>query len=260
MIPQARRAGGRALVAGLLVVLVACGRGTAAGGPTAELAGAPSASQEPSTSPEPDGPREPSGDPAGPPGPADTPEADGAGEDVERPPVEEAPDELLDAAPDAAPPPPDTGSYPVPEEIDVVYAQQVVDALDRLLGDAARIAAREQTLDQGFFDRMTAAYQTDELRTAVVPGWLDQADRGFPDLVPEPGDPRSTVLSLDRTDPGCVVLEVERDYNALYPEPQEPRRVHIALVAAPEGTDRGLNPTPWVIADEDVPPEEDPCA
>lgn len=245
---------GRAVVAGLLVMLVACGREAAEGGPTAELAAAPSASPGPSTPPAPGGPQGSSPDPAVPPA------SDETGEDAERPPVEEAPEELLEAAPDAAPPPPDAGDYPVPAEIDVAYAQQVVDALDAVLGEAARIAAREQTLDQGFFDRMTAAYETGELRTAVVPGWLDQADRGFPDLVAEPGDPRSTVLALDRSDPGCLVLQVERDYNALYPDPEEPRRVLIALVAAPEGTDRGLNPTPWVIADEDVPPEEDPCA
>lgn len=276
-----RRGGHRAalgLPAAVLVALLAALAGGCAGaeraGPTARVAA--------------DGPGAPSEEPAGPaaePAGATGREPPPAPEVALEPPAEPAPEPLSEADADQGPAPdpmaepadeaaPDPGGAmagPAPEEprgrpeyeapavIDTAYAALVLETLDATHGQAARLAAEERTLSSTFIRHLAAVYEADELNRAVLPGWLDQANRDFPDLREDPGDPVTTVRAVTRADPGCVVVEAVRDYNAFYRVPQEPQVAQVALVPAPPGLDDALNPTPYVIAHDDA-PVEDPCA
>lgn len=253
-----------------MVALAACGGAPAADAPTAQLGVAPGRADTGASGDEGPSAEDPVAED---PPPADQPEGEAGREaSAEGGEVREAPREMVEAgeaardpggpagAPPPPPPPPDPAEFAVPEEIDVAYAQRVIDALYRVVGDAARAAATSGTLDQGFFGPMTAVYDREELSGTVLPGWIDQADADFPDLADEPGDPVTTVLAIERDDLGCLVLEAERDYNALYREPGELERVRLVLRPVPEGTPADANPTPWIIARAGAQPEEDPCA
>lgn len=171
-----------------------------------------------------------------------------------------------DGSDDTLPPRPsstDTSlpDYSVPEVIDAAYVEKVMAALDRVYGDAIRTLARERRITQEFLERLVAIYTPDEFKLAQDI-WVRDAAGGLEGLLANPGDPRTTVTRLVRSDHDCVVAGVDRTFEATRSRPDKPTPPrYIALI--PKKSELPLNPTPWLISfdgfkDDGSEPKE-PC-
>ena len=157
-----------------------------------------------------------------------------------------------------------TVDYSVPKVIDAPYITKVMTALDHVLGDDIRLVAQRRNVDVEFLGRLRAIYGDRELQN-LRDLWTKAVAEGLRTLAVMPGDPKTTVQSLLRADPSCVVAAVDRDFSPTQttPRAQTPQR-YIGFVPKPAGRDpAGINPTPWVmsfdgfITDGSVPRE--PC-
>src|SRR5438874_4645827 len=98
---------------------------------------------------------------------------------------------------------PTTVDYSIPPVIDAPYVTKVMQALDHLYGDAARIMARNRSVNEEFTKHLAALY-TDRFFRLARDAWTKDLAEGLPTLAPRPGDPRTTVDELLRADPNCV--------------------------------------------------------
>ncbi|HEX2289061.1 MAG TPA: hypothetical protein VHH53_02435, partial [Pseudonocardiaceae bacterium] len=108
--------------------------------------------------------------------------------------------------------------YSVPPVIDVAYVERVMEALDRVYGDAIRTLARERKITQEFLERLAAIYGEGQFdRTQAI--WVRDVASGLSGLAPTPGDPRTVIQEVMRGEPSCVVLRVDRDFSATHAGP-----------------------------------------
>ena len=86
----------------------------------------------------------------------------------------------------------------VPAVIDVAYVQRVMDALDRVLGDAIRalVAAREPNRE--FYDRLRAVYGDPEFARKEE-AFGRTAARGLATIRVDPGNPQTQVTRVIST-------------------------------------------------------------
>jgi hypothetical protein len=147
----------------------------------------------------------------------------------------------------------DPSAYDVPATIDQAYVQRVVSAYDHVLGDAIRALKRDGGLSDDFLKHLLAIYTEQEFE-AQQRGWrsaLAQGDLGKrPDV---PGNPVTSVVTVNRADPKCITAQVSRDFRpTLRPDvtPSEsPQPDYVVLVRKHEGRDPlASNSTPWVMA------------
>lgn len=169
------------------------------------------------------------------------------------------------AAPSPAEPEPaaddETDEDVTVEGLTVEEVQAVIDELDALHGEAAREAVRAGELTDRFHELHRRAYAGRALARGEG-HWQEQADKGFPAFVDEPGDPTSQVVQVLSADEDCVLVLADRDFTPFLRDPAVPEafRYHVGL--EPLGDDDS-----WVITldthyrDGGEPSEEDnPCA
>jgi hypothetical protein len=136
--------------------------------------------------------------------------------------------------------------YSVPAVIDVAYVEKVMAALDHVYGDGIRALARERTITQEFLEHLRAVYTPSEFEVAQDV-WVKDVAAGLQGLLPNPGDPRTTIARLIRNERSCVVAAVTRSFAATRSAPDKVTPPwYIALISKPD--ERPLNPTPWILA------------
>jgi hypothetical protein len=154
--------------------------------------------------------------------------------------------------------------YAIPAQIDAAYLNRVFEALERVIGDAARIIVTQQAYPPEAADRLYSVYTEDEFQDQTRI-WLDAISGGLRTFRSSPGDRLTTVKRIVSASRSCVFVEAIRDHSRTASEPVPPRSTYVAL--RPKALDRDraqLNPTPWIIsgegynADGSQPP--DPCA
>jgi len=144
-------------------------------------------------------------------------------------------------------------SYEVPEVIDQAYVQRVVNAYDKVLGDAIRILKRDGAITEDFLEHLLAIYTEDEFESQQR-GWLDALAGGdLEKRPPVPSDPITRIVRVARLDAKCITIEVDRDFRPTISSGQVPAESpepdYLVLVAKKDGRDpAALNPTPWVMA------------
>lgn len=159
---------------------------------------------------------------------------------------------------------PPVNSYAVPPHITAAYVQRVLDALDKVDGDATRLIVANRSLVPAAVYRLEAidadAWFTEETST-----WTDEITAGLKGYRTTPGNVQDTVKQVLYATPSCTWIETMSDYRAVAVRPSAPSVNYIQLVPAIPGRDTGgWNPTPWMIALEGynshglVP--SDPCA
>lgn len=157
-------------------------------------------------------------------------------------------------------------SFEVPATIDTAYVQKVMGALDHVEGNIARHVAEKRALDEDFGRFMVALYGGDSL-SLQQRLWESIASKSFERLLPDPGDPKTTVVRVLAARPDCLLIRADRDYGAAFSDfsPDGPPR-YVGLVPLP--ADRNLdgrNPTPWLItfdgsySDKHEPTTEEAC-
>ncbi len=144
-------------------------------------------------------------------------------------------------------------SYDVPDVIDQAYVQRVVSAYDKVLGDAIRVLKREGVITEEFLEFLVGVYSEPQFEFQQRL-WLEAVANGDlakrPDL---PGDPKTAVVRLVRTDRTCVIAQIHRDFSAtLLPgvtQEESPEDDYIVLVPLETGRNpRRVNPTPWALS------------
>jgi hypothetical protein len=144
-------------------------------------------------------------------------------------------------------------SYDVPAVIDLPYVKRVVSAYDHALGDAIRVLVRDQGLSDEFLKYLVGLYTEPEFEFQQKL-WSEEVSGGrLAKTQPQPGDPRTTVLTLVRGDARCVIARAERDYGPTllpeHPPIESAQDDYIVLVPEKPGRDPlNINPTPWALA------------
>jgi hypothetical protein len=148
-----------------------------------------------------------------------------------------------------------------PETITVAYADAVMDELDRVLSDAIREFVAADGPTKGFDDKLNAVYDEPSLENArheYGEAAVDDMD-AFKD---PPGDVTTTVTSVLKSEPGCIVLAVQRDFGPTLVAPRTDARTtgYVAMEPTDEDGDPAhLNKTPWsIVFDGNVLEGEEP--
>lgn len=147
----------------------------------------------------------------------------------------------------------------VPAEIDVAYAQAVMDALDAELGELARglAAAGGEAFDEEAVVHISSLY-SERVSTEARENWETHL---LPELPDDPGAPVTTVHRVPTAGEDCFVLEAARDLSPLgVPEDVIPEGDWVFVLVRRGGAPDDFNPTPWVIDIEATElPEAAPC-
>jgi hypothetical protein len=140
-----------------------------------------------------------------------------------------------------------TDPYAIPATIDVPYVQRVIDAIDPLLGKAAQALVRDRAISADYLHYLRAA--SDELgERATRDGDLYELAAKLKDYKPQPGQPRSQVLSILVATPRCVFAKVHRDSSEIISLPGASADKFVELLPRNPARDpQAINPTPWVI-------------
>jgi hypothetical protein len=137
----------------------------------------------------------------------------------------------------------------VPGVIDVAYIQRVIDALDRVMGDAVRALVAAKAPDREFYERLRAVYLDPEFERVQASFGRSAADglAGFSDA---PGNPITRVGRVLTTANDCIFAEVDRDLGPTldHAPSQEQRRTFLGLgTKKAEYDPTARNPTAWMI-------------
>lgn len=137
----------------------------------------------------------------------------------------------------------------VPEVIDLAYVSAVMDALNHVLGEAARHLYTVKRVDERVRLALQAIYSSEEyeLELANFRGGAATAVEQF--LRDPPGDPVTKIKSVLSSSPKCIVAAQRTDLAPLYQDTDPPLDgAVVQLVLSSVDTDpSGLNPTPWLI-------------
>ncbi len=139
---------------------------------------------------------------------------------------------------------PDPFSIPEdPEDIDAAYVEAVLAELERINGDALRLAISEGLSPQA--RELLESTYTRELGGVLISVLVDESQQGFPGVRENPGDVRTTVTAVLVAQLDCVSADVVQDYSEVGPEPLS-LMTRVELRPAVPGSPS--NPTPWVYS------------
>jgi hypothetical protein len=148
-----------------------------------------------------------------------------------------------------------------PATVTVAYADAVMDELDRVLSDAIREFVAADGPTKSFDDKLNAVYDEPSLenaRSAYGKFAVDGAD----EFKKPPGEVATTVREVLKSESGCIVLAVERDFGPVFasPRPDSRNSGYVALEPTDgDGDPEHLNRTAWsVVFDGNVLEGEEP--
>jgi len=146
----------------------------------------------------------------------------------------------------------------IPATIDMVYVQRVFDVLDEIRGEVVKELLAKRQLTGDMADRLGAVYNPEELQdqAAVLPELLKTDENLY---MRPPGSRRTVVQRLLTARPDCVLAEVKFDVSAVVVNPPPPIPSYIRLAPKGSASPITVNPTQFLIADQDTKPSE-PCA
>lgn len=181
-------------------------------------------------------------------------EADNGGSSAEATTTTVAETTTTTAAPDPFTVPED------PADIDEAYVEAVLAELERINGDALRLAVSE-----GLSPRITELIQsiyTPERAAEELDVLVQEYNAGLPGVRRPPGDVAATVSQLLTARRDCIALDGQLDYSAVSETATEPLPIRVEL--RPKADEESTNPTPWEIAVRTVhggpAPLPEPCA
>ncbi|HEX7167976.1 MAG TPA: hypothetical protein VF230_13445 [Acidimicrobiales bacterium] len=153
--------------------------------------------------------------------------------------------------------------YAIPAVIDEAYAQKVVNELDRIDGAATRIVVSEGRFTEDAATHVAAVYLQPELDEQLRL-WTDDVRDGLEEYLAPPGDVRSTVTRVLVAKPGCIQVEVDRDFSDVARDADKSALSFMTLLPKNGSQDRrSLNATPWMVAaavtNTTAPPPHDAC-
>jgi hypothetical protein len=132
----------------------------------------------------------------------------------------------------------------VPETIDAVYVQEVLDRFDALLQAAYATAMAEGSFDGAFETKIRAIYGGPEAEELL--GNLRRI--GVEPFADPPGLPTTEVREVTTARRDCIFVTADRDLTPLSDEPYEQvQPYYLQVVAATPGPE---NPMPWVLAED----------
>lgn len=185
-------------------------------------------------------------------------------------PDSEAPSQTGSSTP-ASPPPPAESSpaadpYVVPAVLDAAYFERVLAALDTAVATTDELFLTAGDITPEVQAHAAAVYSEAWLEN-FLETYRDQIATGDPAAayLDAPGPRVTRVTRVITARPGCVWLEVARDYSQVRRTPPPPRREFVGLEPETPGRDAiELNPTPWMVFTDgfnlDDRSPEDPCA
>lgn len=152
----------------------------------------------------------------------------------------------------------------VPATITLAYAQAVMDALDKVLGEALREFARDKVPTQRFETLLKAIYDG-----PILEKQLEEYGR-IAAQTPEnvalsPSGPETTLHALLGSSRRCVFGTATRSLgNFFIQQRSDPRTNFVQLLLKDPGKDPDrLNPTPWVLVADGNNPDgsvpQNPC-
>jgi hypothetical protein len=147
-----------------------------------------------------------------------------------------------------------------PADVDLAFAQAVLDRIDASFTRAVQRLAQTRALDDEFMAYLNALNTNSWVGLATTE-WLVQKD----ELIAVPGPSVTTAERIVEWSPGCIVVAVHADYTAWFPPfAEDPRQRYIALVARQDPGDRlELNNSGWQLNydgwQEDGGEPEDAC-
>lgn len=151
----------------------------------------------------------------------------------------------------------------VPATIDKAYAQAVIDALDKAMGEAIKVFVRDKGPSTEFEARVRAIHNGPGADTEVE-GWQRMAAQDMENIRPEAGSPRTTVRDLLGATQTCIYFTATRDFSSVFVANQATGGTpYIELFRKQPVPDKyGANRTAWAIvadrtANGDVP--ANPC-
>ena len=146
--------------------------------------------------------------------------------------------------------------FAIPEVIDAAYVDRVLAELYRIDGDVLRKVLASDSLNMSDLAPLRAIYNDPQYEPEaknVLEAKLDPAIFQMP-----PGNRRVNVTQVHRSDPDCIVVEVEIDFSDVVIRPpaiQPTKTDFIALSPTQLGADEAdHNPTPLSIVDAEVLP------
>ena len=141
------------------------------------------------------------------------------------------------------------------EDIDEEYVEAVLNAHNRVIGDALRLQLEGADISE-IMDRYNAIY-VPEVADLLLTDALGEDEAALSDYKRPPGDASTTVVSVSEVSADCIAATVEQDTSAFLLEPPPPFVAEVVLRRVDSVSDgSGLNPTAW-MSEGFEPPVED---
>lgn len=145
---------------------------------------------------------------------------------------------------------PATDLATIPEAIDALYVESVLQSLYHVESEALRLAVAAELVTPESMSHLQSVYQPD-LSAQQIEVVEAGAAAGFPNTIKPPGDLQVTVDEVVTATESCIWAIGLRDYSSIVEEPasREGERDYFLLTPLDPSQDpRDLNPTPWAIA------------
>lgn len=158
-------------------------------------------------------------------------------------------------------PSPTPETYEIPEVMDEVYVERVLNALYRVEGDALRLMVPAKAVTPEA-ERLLRALYSDEYVQPLLESYRAEAAQGFPTARNPVGDPTFNVSEVIAATPNCILVggysDLSQVVTATQAEPATQEFVWLSPVR------KANNPTPWIIrlsiVEREGLPEGEGCA
>jgi hypothetical protein len=155
---------------------------------------------------------------------------------------------------------PDPFTVPAdPADIDEAYVEAVLTELERINGDALRLAVSEGLSPA--ITELIRSIHSPESASLELQGYAIQAAESFPNVRPDPGDAIARVTALLSASASCISADVQLDLAAVSVDADS---IDLRVELRPQATNAPGNSTPWVYWARDVLSDQttsgEPCA
>lgn len=142
-------------------------------------------------------------------------------------------------------PSPTPETYEIPEVMDEVYVERVLNALYRVEGDALRLMIQAGTVTPEA-EGMVRALYAEEYAGPLLEAYRADADEGFPGLPSPVGDPTFDVNQVIAASPSCILASGLPDLSGVTTAVEADDREEFLWLTPLQGQEQA-NPTPWEI-------------